>query len=148
MSPTGRTLVHLRRLGFLAAPVERWIVQVQRKVDLFGIGDVLAVHPRDRQFLIVQATSIAHVGDRLKRCQARPELSIWLQAGGMFEVWGWGKRSDKWEVKRVAVNADDMAPIVLQAPRRRRRLKRGERQRSLFDAIEPVHADGAGGVSE
>src|SRR5262245_14485357 len=132
MTPTARTLYRLRRLGFLAAPVERWIPQVQKKRDLFGVGDVLAVHPRERTFLLVQATSIVHVGDRLKRCRTRPELSVWLKAGGGFEVWGWCKQGDRWEVKRVAVPADDLEPVVLQAPRRRKRPGKGERQRDLF----------------
>jgi len=38
LSPTARTLTLLRRQGFLAAPVERFIPQVQRKQDLFGVA--------------------------------------------------------------------------------------------------------------
>ena len=37
MSPTA--LSHLRRLGFLAAVVERWLPKVNRRSDLFGVGD-------------------------------------------------------------------------------------------------------------
>ncbi len=132
-SPTRRTLQLLRRQGFVAAPVERWIAQVGKKRDLFGVADVFAFHPRDRVFLLVQATSLPHVGDRLKRCRARPELAAWLQAGGAFEVWGWTTKNGRPEVKRVQVSADDLQPIVLQAPRRRTRLGKGERQTGLFD---------------
>src|SRR5438046_3151706 len=56
-SPTGRTLNLLRKLGFVADVVERTVTTPDRtfKRDLFGIGDVLGVHPRDRLVLLVQA---------------------------------------------------------------------------------------------
>jgi hypothetical protein len=81
MTPTARTLAHLRRLGYLAASVERWIAQAGKKIDLFGIGDVLAVHPRERSVLLVQCTSDDDVSDRLMRVKARPELPHLLAAG-------------------------------------------------------------------
>jgi hypothetical protein len=48
MTRAARSLQLLRRQGYLAAPVERFIAQVQRKQDLFGVADVLAVYPRDK----------------------------------------------------------------------------------------------------
>jgi hypothetical protein len=107
-SPTSRTLVLLRRRGYLAAVVERWLPRVRRRLDLFGVGDVLAVHPRERVILLVQATSRAHVSDRLKRARARPELAAWLAGGGAFEVWGWAKVAGRWAVKVVAVRPADL----------------------------------------
>jgi hypothetical protein len=136
MSPTARTLAYLRRQGFVAAIVERWLPRVARKRDLFGIADVFAFHPRDRVFLLVQATSIPHVGDRLARCKGRPELAAWLRAGGAFEVHGWALRDGRWAPKRVQVVPGDLEPVVLQAPRCRRRAERGERQRDLFDSLK------------
>jgi hypothetical protein len=141
-SPTARTLTHLRRLGYLAAVVERWLPRVERKRDLFGVGDILAVHPRDQQVLLVQATSAPHVADRLRRVQARPETAMLLRAGVGVEVWGWCRRGDRWKLKRVAVRRGDPAPLVLEAPAPRR-ARRGERQRGLFDAAPgaPVESD-------
>ncbi len=133
MSPTSRTLQLLRRQGYLAAVVERWIPQANLKADLFGIGDVLGVHPRDRTVLLVQCTSDGHVADRLKRIQARPELPRLLQAGVAVEVWGWSFRAGRWCLRRVALRVEDLQPVVLQAPPRRRRLRKGQRQRGLFD---------------
>src|SRR5262249_11515997 len=72
-----RSLNLLHRQGYLAAPVERFIVQVRRKQDLFRVADVLAVHPQRRLFLQVQSTTAGHVSDRLARCRARPELASW-----------------------------------------------------------------------
>jgi hypothetical protein len=131
MSPTARSLTLLRRLGFLAESVEKFIPAVQRKRDLFGIADVLAFHPRDRLALLVQCTSGAHVGDRLKRIKARWELPLLLRSGVGVEVWGWYKHDQRWRVKRVAVRAEDLADVVLDAPRHRRQRK-WERQRDLF----------------
>ena len=131
-SPTARSLVELRRLGFLAVPVERWLPAVNRKVDLLGVADVLAVHARDRLFLLVQATTSTHATDRLARCRRRPELKTWLAAGGLFAVWGWEKRGERWMVRKVAITGQDLAEVPLaQLPRRRR--GKGERQRELFD---------------
>jgi hypothetical protein len=136
MTPTGRTLVYLRLLGFLAAPVERYIVAARRTVDLFGIADVVGIHPRDKAVLFVQCTSLAHVGDRLKRIKRRPELPLLLRAGIGVECWGWERRPGRgWVCKRITVRAGDLADIVLTAPRDRRR-RRGERQGELFKGTE------------
>ena len=43
MGPTGRTVHHLRKLGFRADKVEQTIPNCFIKRDLFGIGDVLAM---------------------------------------------------------------------------------------------------------
>jgi hypothetical protein len=131
MSPTARTLAFLRRAGYLAAVVEHWIPGANVRKDLFGVADVLAVHPRDRLFLLVQATTADHVAHRLRKTRARPELALWLKAGGRFEVWGWFKRAGRWKVKRVEIRAEDLAEVVLCAPRPRR-TRKGERQRELF----------------
>jgi len=128
MTPTSRTLAYLRRLGFLADVVERWLPRVDRRRDLFGFADVLAVHPRDGIFLLVQATALGHVAHRLAKSKSRPELLGWLKAGGRFEVHGWHERG----VKRVAVHAEDLGEVVLAVPSSRRQ-RRGERQCELFD---------------
>jgi hypothetical protein len=133
MTLTGRTLVHLRRLGFLAAVVECWLPRVNRRRDLFGFADALAVHPQDRLFLLVQATTAGHVAARLAKARGRPELAAWLKAGGAFEVWGWCRRGGRWHVRRVAVHDADLAAVEVQALPRRRRRRKGERQRGLFD---------------
>jgi hypothetical protein len=107
-TPNSRTLALLRRRGFTAAVVERWIPRVRRRLDLFGVGDVLAVHPQQRVILLVQATSRGHVGDRLKRARSRPELAAWLAAGGLFQVWGWAKVGRRWTVKVVVLRPADL----------------------------------------
>jgi hypothetical protein len=133
LSPTARTLAELRHCRDVADVVERYLHHAQRSRDFLGIADVLAVRRGEPGTLAIQATTLAHVRDRLDRCRSRPELAAWLAAGNRLEVWGWFKNpAGRWKVKRVAVRAQDLADVVLSAPRRRRPRK-GERQRELFD---------------
>jgi len=125
-TPTTRSLDLLRKLGFLAAVVESWIPKLDRRRDLFGFADVLAVHPRDKVFMLVQCTSIGNVSSRLKKAQGKGALALWLRAGGLFEVWGWGPGG----VKRVAVQAGDLQATILEKPGRR-----GRKPVGLFDGI-------------
>jgi hypothetical protein len=132
MSPTARTLDRLRQLGYLACVVERWLPRVQQRADLFGCIDVVGIKP-GVPILGVQATTIGHVAHRLAKARALPALAVWLRAGADFQVWGWAKRGQRWEVKQVMVQAEDLQPVLITAPRRRRRPGKGERQRGLFD---------------
>jgi len=120
LTNTGRTLMRLRRCGFMSAVVEKWLRKIDRRQDLWGFADVIACHPREG-FLLVQTTSAAHVGDRLAKAKARPELAIWLAAGGRFEVHGWARRAGGWRCRVVEVRAGDLEPMELVAlPKRRR----------------------------
>jgi hypothetical protein len=128
-SPTSRSLAYLRGRGFLAAVVESWISGAGVRRDLFGFADLLAIHPRDRLFLLVQTTTADHVAHRLAKAKRRPELALWLRAGGLFEVHGWYRRAGRWSARRIAVRAEDLADVILDAPRRR---GRGNQKRELF----------------
>jgi hypothetical protein len=136
MTPTARTLAMLRRLGFIAAPVERWLPGVNRRSDVWGFGDVLAADPASRVVLLVQATTVDHVAARLTKARGRPELASWLAAGGSFEVWGWALRAGRWHVRRVAVHAKDLAAAVTADLSRRRRPRKANPS-SVF-SIEPT----------
>ena len=120
MTPTARTLTRLRDLGYIACVVERWVPRANVRRDAFGFGDILAAHPGERAVLIVQATTIGHVAHRLAKARALPELAAWLRAGGRFEVHGWARRGKRWAVKVVSVEAQDLAAVIVQAPRRRK----------------------------
>jgi hypothetical protein len=132
MTPTARTLNLLRREAFLVAVVESRVPHVGVRRDLWHFADVLAVHPRDGLFLLVQVTTAAHVAHRLAKAKSRPELAVWLRAGGRFEVHGWWDRGGRWAVRGVEVKGEDLADVVLAAPRPRR-ARKGERQLGLFD---------------
>jgi hypothetical protein len=127
-SPTARTLGLLRASGYVAEAVERWIPRANVRRDLFGVADVLAIHPHRRPaFLLVQATSRGNVSARVRKAQGRVELAAWLRAGGAFEVWGWFRTGKRWDVRRVAVQSKDLEAIPLtRIPRRARKPRQGD----------------------
>jgi hypothetical protein len=129
-SPTSLSLQALRRSGFTADVVERFLPRISRRRDLFGCIDIIAVDRREPGILGIQATSLPHVAERLAKARSKPELTAWLKAGGRFEVWGWYKRAGAWRVKVLAVRLEDLRAITLQAPARR---GRRSRQPELFD---------------
>jgi hypothetical protein len=131
MTPTALTLSHLRRHGFIAEVVEKWVPHANRRRDLFGCIDILAIDRRTPGIVGIQATTLGHVADRLGKAGARHELAAWLKAGGRYEVWGWRRRpSGRWEVKVIELRAGDLEPVPVLTPARR---GRRPRQKGLFD---------------
>jgi hypothetical protein len=140
-SPTSRTLTRLRRLGYVVAVVESWVPHASIRRDLWGFADVLGVHPAECVFLLVQVTTAANMASRLTKARSKPELALWLKAGGRFEVHGWCKRGPKWEVRIVEVRAGDLRQdlaAVTQQPKRRRGKSRHVQGELLWDAPAPV----------
>ena len=103
MNPTARTLAALRRDGYIAGVVEArvpgrpWITR-----DLFGIVDVLAFRADTPGVLAIQATTAAHVGERMDKIMAEPRAALWCRAGmgRRLQVWGWRKMGGRGQRKR------------------------------------------------
>lgn len=102
MTPTQRSLAHLRALNYSVCVVEKWIAQIKQRKDAFGFGDLLAVRAGIRGALLVQTTTGSNVAARIAKIRSIAEAGIWLAAGNQIEVHGWrkvgarGKRK-KWE---------------------------------------------------
>jgi hypothetical protein len=122
VTPTARSLKLLRDTGHVAGVVERWLPHANKRSDLFGFGDILAVHRVEPGVLLVQSTTLGNIAARVAKAKARPELAVWLRSG-RFECWGWYLRNGRWQVKRVEVRGADLAGVVLEGPRRRRRVR-------------------------
>lgn len=90
MSPTQRTLKHLRDAGYTVAVVERWNQYAKIRQDLFGIIDLIAISPIAGIVGIQACAGASHAARRAKSI-AEPRLRTWLQAGGKFEVFSWSK---------------------------------------------------------
>jgi hypothetical protein len=135
MSPTARTLTLLRRRGFLADVVERWIPRANVRRDLFGFIDLAAIAGGQAGVLGVQATTIGHMAHRLAKARGLPALKVWLAAGNRFEVWGWARRGGRWRVKIVSIRPEDLAAVLIEAPRRRRGGRKWE-PAPLFELAE------------
>jgi hypothetical protein len=88
-SPTKRSLALLASNGWLADIAEHRQGPITR--DLFGVIDIVAVHPQNQQVLFVQCTSNngGHVAARRAKLKSSPATKALLQAGTRVEVWGW-----------------------------------------------------------
>lgn len=100
MSPTQRTLEHLRAAGYpLVQVVERWNPYAKVRQDLFGIVDVLAVV--EAEIVAVQTTSTSNVAARIAKITDSPALPILRKAGVRVLVHGWAKRKGRWTLREV-----------------------------------------------
>jgi hypothetical protein len=103
MSPTQRTLKHLRKTYPLVQVVEKWIPQARRRVDLFGIIDVVAVS--ETEIVGVQATSGSNVSSRIAKINDSAALPILRKAGFRVLVHGWRRNAArKWVLREVDVS--------------------------------------------
>lgn len=99
MSPTQRTLQHLREAGYpLVQVVERWNAYARVRQDLFGIIDVVAV---GADIVGVQVTSASNVSKRIAKITESAALPILRQAGMRVLVHGWAKRKGRWRLREV-----------------------------------------------
>lgn len=104
---TEKTLKKLRNEGWQAQVVEKWLQACRRRVDLFGIIDIVAI--RDGEILGVQSTSYngrrSHLDDMMG--EKRQAVMSWLQARGRLVLMTWKKE----KVKRGGV-AFRYSPVV------------------------------------
>ena len=98
-SPTQRTLKELRDRGYpLVQVVEKWIAQARKRVDLFGIIDVVAVGD---DIVGVQCTSYSNVSARVHKITDSPALPVLRKAGIRVLVHGWRKVKGRWVLREV-----------------------------------------------
>lgn len=95
MSPTQRSLRHLRESGWTVAKVEYWLAPARRRIDVWRFGDLLACKPDGRPTLI-QTTSGSNVSGRITKAKENAgPLVAWLLSGGALVVHGWAKRGPR-----------------------------------------------------
>ena len=91
ISPTQRTLKYLRDKGYTAQVVEHWHFYAKKRIDLFGIIDIVAIHPDQIGVTGIQCTAHPNGSTRMNKALAEPRLKIWLDAGNQFYVYEWKK---------------------------------------------------------
>ena len=99
-SPTRRTLQWLRDDGWIPAVVERWCSFSRRRIDLFGVIDILAIKPGQTGVLGVQATSASNVTSRVRKIKKSGIADLWIECNNELWVVGWKKV--KWITKSGA----------------------------------------------
>jgi hypothetical protein len=91
MTPTQRSLAHLRSLGFTVAITEHWNQYAHIRQDLFGFGDLLAFRSGQPGSVLVQTTSGANHAARRTKILANPIALDWLKAGNWILLQSWRK---------------------------------------------------------
>src|SRR5690554_5925617 len=93
-SPTQRSLQALRKAGYTAETVEKWIPGANIRRDLFGFLDILAI--RDGDIVGVQATTASNLAARVAKAEALATYE--LVCGVMrVEFHGWKKVGRRWQ---------------------------------------------------
>jgi hypothetical protein len=92
-SPTQRSLKHLRDLGYTVAVAEYWNPHARRRIDLFGVFDLVAIG--DGGIIGVQTTTAANISARRAKIAESREAAKWLRAGGRILLHGWRKKKLK-----------------------------------------------------
>lgn len=97
-SPTQRSLALLREnKDCIAQVVEHWNAFSRKRVDLFGIIDIVSIG--DGKITGVQTTTGGSLPARIKKAMSPeifPKVVKWLQSGGAFHLHGWRKLGGKW----------------------------------------------------
>ena len=103
MSPTQLTLRELRGLGWQHQVVEYWHAHASKRVDLFGVIDILACSPDG--ILGIQATTRDNMWNRRNKMLTKKasQVSGWITAGGLLEIWGWDKKDGAWRLKKETI---------------------------------------------
>lgn len=113
MTPTQRTLQALRKMGHLAAVVEKWNAHAKVRQDLFGFIDIVAV--TEHETIGIQCTSGSNLAGRRKKIlDLHDKPQAWLRAGNLIELWGWRKLKVKrggtairWEPRVERITLED-----------------------------------------
>jgi hypothetical protein len=106
MSPTVRSLQHLRELGYRPAVVEKTIPRTYIKQDCFG-ADLIALKPGS-PVLAIQTTTGSNHAARKKKLETEGFIDLWTSAGAVLEIWSWeqqGPRGQRktWTLRREAL---------------------------------------------
>lgn len=105
-SPTARTLAKLKRDGFTAGVVEKWIPQTMRRLDFLGGIDIIACG--NGEIIGIQCTTSAHAAERVEKLRAEPRLTEWMKNGGKLQVWGWSKKGPRGKRKLWQVTITEL----------------------------------------
>ncbi len=89
-SPTKLTRDNLTEKGLTFQVVEYWNSFARRRIDLFGIIDIVVLLPDSAKAILgIQCTSSTNHSARMKKAREEPRLKEWMRCGGLFEVWSW-----------------------------------------------------------
>ena len=132
-SPTARSLDYLRKAGYSACVVEKWVPSgpagfkgpiITR--DAFNFGDILAVRVGMPGALLVQTTTGSNAAARVDKIRGIAEAGIWLAAGNQIHVHSWRKRGDRGKRKLW-----DCVVIPILPPEVEKQMREGALERQM-----------------
>lgn len=98
-TPTQRSLALLRKDGWIAEVVEKWIPATRRRKDLWGFCDILCIR-EDGSVLAVQTTSASNASSRVRKIAESENVGMVRKCGIGIHVHGWKKNSKgRWGCK-------------------------------------------------
>ena len=103
LSPTARSVEHLRAAGWTVGVVEQRIPHTNITRDLYGFIDLLAI--RGDTTMAVQVTSGSNVASRVHKIAEAEAVGAVREAGWSIVVHGWRKNAaGAWTLRVVDVS--------------------------------------------
>jgi hypothetical protein len=100
MTPSQRTVKHLKEQGYMVANVETYNYFTKRRHDLFGVIDILAIG--NGETLAVQVTSKSNMSARIRKIEDSEALPEMLRSGWRVIVHGWWKATNgRYQLKEM-----------------------------------------------
>lgn len=89
---------YLEKQRYVVERVEHFNYFTKRRVDLLGVGDLLALNGKD--LLLVQVTDYSSADKHKKKIEKNQKIKMWLSAGGTFVMHLWKKKKNRWHIAR------------------------------------------------
>ena len=90
---------YLEDKGYTVEKTEYFNFFSKRRMDLLGIGDLLALN--GKEILLVQVTSRDNLSTRRRKARENEKLKLWLKAGGNFILHGWDNYKRRLRIKEM-----------------------------------------------
>jgi hypothetical protein len=93
VSPTQRSLAHLKALGYHAKVVEKWNPFAKIRQDLFGV-DILGLKA-GLPILAVQATTGSNHAAHRTKLETEGFVDLWKGSFASIEIWSWAQQGPR-----------------------------------------------------
>jgi hypothetical protein len=107
MRASERSMNYVRKQGWIPWVVERFIGQAGRfgkRIDLFNIIDIVAIHPKNMATLGIQSTTRSQIREHLITINENSFSRTWLaHPTRRLVVHGWDKYQGHWRCKEVEI---------------------------------------------
>jgi hypothetical protein len=107
-----RTTDECKKRGWTPWVVEKFVMQIHKRFDLWGIIDVLAMVPGQSGVVGIQATDYNKFNEHREALLTNPNARLFVECGNRLFIFGWAKRGAKgkrklWELTELEIKADD-----------------------------------------